>query len=599
MKNLLTKTLYIILISIISLTGIMLVFSFINSQKVEAKEVISIDFRGEYSKDGINFLPLGDIGARVEDGLSMVYLRGNFTKEIPKNVSLWLRQEHLGLTIKINGRQVMQNNQPDSIPVILNSPGVGWYGLTSPGITPQDSIEFELQTYYNESAENVEKLLDTMYIGDGSLLYNLMLINADIIVILLVLAMASGVIYVLEGAIDKIKGLHSGGRIAIMGFYAFCGSLLCITDAIYPYFSLIIPYSWFPPFIEALALLLFTASLTLLTKNFVRSDAIKKAMGTIVIAVILTVLLFLVIQLTGILDLHQMQPAINMLSVIVTTICVFSVNADIKTYKDSHLFILLFALIPILVAVVLDGINLFYNFMPYRIIMRYCFILSVVLLLWQLVEYAKQEAKAKERMQLMKEEILESRIAIMISQIQPHFLYNTLTSIRYLCRADPKKAEDVISEFASFLRGNINSLVSTVPITFEQEYRHLNHYLAIEKVRFGAKMEIETDILATNFMLPPLTIQPIAENAIRHGISMKKNGGKVKISTWEAENYYYITVEDNGKGFDVEKLKGKDAHIGINYVKTRLRLQCDGDLIIKSEIGKGTIVTLTIKKESN
>ena len=200
--------------------------------------------------------------------------------------------------------------------------------------------------------------------------------------------------------------------------------------------------------------------------------------------------------------------------------------------------------------------------------------------------------------QAMEVKLQESHISIMLSQIQPHFLYNTLNSIYHLCETNPMLAKSLVNSFSEYLRNNLSTLEERGLISFETELSHIKTYLEIEKVRFEDTLEIEYDIKCVDFSLPVLTVQPIVENAVKHGTSKKRGGGKVVISTNEDKENYIITVSDTGCGFDISKKKddGK-RHIGIENVRQRLLNMCGGILTIESEIGVGTSATIKIPKE--
>ena len=208
------------------------------------------------------------------------------------------------------------------------------------------------------------------------------------------------------------------------------------------------------------------------------------------------------------------------------------------------------------------------------------------------------DAKSMEaEKQAMELKIQESHISIMLSQIQPHFLYNTLNSIYYLCETNPMRAKYMVNSFSEYLRNNLSSLEETGLISFETELSHIKTYLDIEKVRFEDTLEIEYDIQCIDFSLPVLTVQPIVENAVKHGTSKKRGGGKVTISTFEEKGNYVIKVSDTGCGFDPTKSKddGK-RHVGIENVKQRLSNMCEGSLTIESKVGVGTVATIKIPK---
>lgn len=207
--------------------------------------------------------------------------------------------------------------------------------------------------------------------------------------------------------------------------------------------------------------------------------------------------------------------------------------------------------------------------------------------------------KAAREAETLKAELAENRISIMLSQIQPHFLYNSLNTIYGLCEKDPTAAKKAVNDFADYLRGNMDSLSRNCPVPFENELNHLKAYLSLEQTRFKKKLNIEWDIQTDSFMIPSLTVQPLVENAVKHGICMKENGGTVKISSRELEDCFEVEVSDNGVGFDVNKPKndGK-SHIGIENVRSRLRKMCGTELEITSETGNGTSAVIRLPKRN-
>ena len=198
--------------------------------------------------------------------------------------------------------------------------------------------------------------------------------------------------------------------------------------------------------------------------------------------------------------------------------------------------------------------------------------------------------------------MMEQRVQIMLTQIRPHFLYNALTVIQDLCRTNPEQAENATIQFARYLRGNMDALQNNTSISFPEELEHTKEYLSLEQMRFEDKLTVRYDIQCEAFSLPPLTLEPIVENAVRHGVRGNIDGrGEVAIATREYPDHYEITVTDTGPGFDPEK-KPKDqgrSHIGLRNVRERLTQMCGGGLNIASAPGKGTCVTITIPKGAN
>ena len=198
----------------------------------------------------------------------------------------------------------------------------------------------------------------------------------------------------------------------------------------------------------------------------------------------------------------------------------------------------------------------------------------------------------------LQNELTNQQVNIMISQIQPHFIYNCLSAISYLCVQDGKKAQGAIEDFSNYLRGNFSNISNIRMIPFSKELEHTQAYLRLEKMRFDDRVNIKYDIKVTDFLLPSLTLQPIVENAVKHGICKRPEGGTVEISTWEDNNNIYIRVKDDGVGFDPNApIKEEDrAHIGLKNVESRLTHMSFGKISINSEVNVGTTVTIELPK---
>ena len=187
----------------------------------------------------------------------------------------------------------------------------------------------------------------------------------------------------------------------------------------------------------------------------------------------------------------------------------------------------------------------------------------------------------------------EQRIQIMMTQIQPHFLYNTLSTIQVLCSVDPQQAAAVTGKFSVYLRQNLDSLEFPGMTTFEKELEHTRTYADIERVRFP-HIRVEYAIEDSGFSLPPLTVQPIVENAIRHGVRIREEG-VVRVEAHKTAGGHEIVIADNGVGFDTAAAKRDDGtHIGLRNVQERIERMCGGSVTVESRPGEGTTVTIFI-----
>lgn len=191
----------------------------------------------------------------------------------------------------------------------------------------------------------------------------------------------------------------------------------------------------------------------------------------------------------------------------------------------------------------------------------------------------------------------DANVKIMVSQIQPHFIYNTLSSISTLIPLDQARAQKALDDFTEYLRMNFSTLTETNLVSFSDELKHIQTYIELEKMRFNERLHVNYDIKVSSFNVPPLSIQPLVENAIKHGILKKVEGGTLLLKTYETENSYIVEVIDDGVGFNIDDIDFKsNTHIGLNNVKHRITSMCKAEMNIYSEINKGTKVVVKFYK---
>ena len=189
-------------------------------------------------------------------------------------------------------------------------------------------------------------------------------------------------------------------------------------------------------------------------------------------------------------------------------------------------------------------------------------------------------------------ELARQRASITVLQMRPHFIYNTMTSIYYLCDQDPKKAQQVTLDFTTYLRKNFTAIASEDTIPFSEELEHTRAYLAVEQAQFEDRLFVSYDTPHTQFRLPPLTLQPIVENAVKHGMDPDSDPLRITIRTRLTEEGSQITVEDNGPGY--EPANDSEPHIALVNIRQRLAMLCGGTLTITPREGGGTAVRVTI-----
>ena len=252
-----------------------------------------------------------------------------------------------------------------------------------------------------------------------------------------------------------------------------------------------------------------------------------------------------------------------------------------RSKKESWLPILVTALIA--GAVVMD-FTVIFDEQPLSFLTMAIVIACVFYYVWLHLQFVREHEQALQA---------EQRIQIMMTQIQPHFLFNTLSAIRTLCAKDPPTAVHVIEQFSVYLRQNLETLDRSNLIPLERELEHTRIYAEIEMLRFP-NIRVDFDIQDAGYSIPPLTIQPLVENAIRHGVRIREEG-VVSVKTYRDGKDHVIVVTDNGTGFDAgtPQVEG-GTHIGLANVRDRMERLCRSSMTIDSRPGEGTSVTLRL-----
>lgn len=204
------------------------------------------------------------------------------------------------------------------------------------------------------------------------------------------------------------------------------------------------------------------------------------------------------------------------------------------------------------------------------------------------------QSEATEAAQL-RLSLRESEYSLMLSQIKPHFLYNALVAIEMLCTEDPASAATATRQFSEYLRANMRSITAKDPIPFLDEMHHVESYASIELLRFKNRLQFNANLEVTDFSVPPLTIQPLVENAIKHGACKNIKGGSVFVHSYETESFYIVEITDDGVGFNPCEKKAGESH-GLSNIEMRLKHLMNAQIEIFSVIGEGTRAVVSIPK---
>ena len=214
-----------------------------------------------------------------------------------------------------------------------------------------------------------------------------------------------------------------------------------------------------------------------------------------------------------------------------------------------------------------------------------------------LIVYTQHHMELEVRHEREEAEGLQKRLNITAGRMKSHFLYNVLTTIYYLCETEPEEAQRAVKIFSDYMKSTLEAVEKQELVEFSWELEEIKNYLMLEEIRFGDKLKVEYDIEYEDFLIPPLTVQPLVENAVIHGIGSKVEGGTIKITSRKlSDDGAQIRVRDDGVGFDIKGISGMDPDEGdIPNLMDRLLTEVGGELTITSSPDKGTTSIITIR----
>lgn len=547
---------------------------------------------GEYSvDDGTTFLDFSKYKSVYHPMSTSMIFKGHITDPIEAGELIWLHVENLDVRMYLNDEQVYSNE--------ALSEYVVWDSLISPGIETGDEIRIEMKADY-ELLFNAKysKLLKNIAVGprDGLIGYN---IDANILYLSLtffILMVGFMMVpYCFELRFLQGESANTSGMMSCAFMLVF-GSLNCMMN--HDYIGLIFDNLYFMTMLDYTIKMLTSVFMVRYISNYLHRDEFKRVFKIFEYINITRVILFLVnTMMTGDDRIARILFAItSMLGFVVLLASLITLIVDFASGTKEDW----------LVTIAIIAMTLFFLVEVLFFVLCGSYItkmLTLGIVVFAIAEWVsvtqkniyniKLADKAKE----LENELTQSQVKMMISQMQPHFLYNALGTIRALCIKEPQTARQAIDSFSKYLRANMDSLNQKGCIPFSKELEHTRCYLFIEQLRFGEMLKVEYDIETEDFEIPPLSLQTMAENAVKHGLLARKNGGTLKISTRESTSCYEVHIEDDGVGFDVNKpLNAERSHLGVVNTRQRIIAMCGGSVSIGSRPGKGTTITIVIPK---
>lgn len=562
---------------------------------VSAESLKKLYISGEYSLNGKDFKPMPEDNDIVLRGKSLI-IRGKLSQDIGEKEKFMFRTNNFSCRILVNGNEIYKSLENKS-GAIVRTTGGKWVTIDTSGITKDDNIEIQLENIYmNSFSQNYSYFYKNMYGGSEREMFRHLFLHRLVPFVLSMIVIFLGLLLLFMVNYFKLNKTRYNSNVDFMAVFIFtcglwfvleCEPIVFITRRT----SLLISLNMICQFFIMLFGLRYAV--------YACSGLRRKILSVCEVSGLIYVMTVIFLQLFSHSDFYDLLlhgVIFNLVYIYVAIGCfIYEAFHERKAEKKY----ILCAAIPLLLGGTAEMLNYMIGYCHESGLFAFSVsVFTMVEILHFLKEY-KNTREVAARAHKMEMELMESKVAIMLSQIQPHFLYNSLSAIKALCDEDPQKASKAIERFSFFLRGNLDSLKSAAPIPFKKELDHVNNYLYLEKMRFEERLNIEYDIKCDNFMIPTLTLQPLVENAVRYGVTKNEDGGTVKISTWDTENKVHIKVEDNGPGFvPGEKVSDGRTHIGLENVQKRISEKANGFVNIESDLGKGTRVTITLPKKS-
>ena len=561
---------------------------------------LELEILGEYSFDNKEWFPLtedSDLSTRNGN----LYVRGHFNNDIMDGAMINLYCNHIGIEVFVNDERIFMNSAAECLnygmDITPSMCGKYWFAFLSPKLTKEDEITISFKNihkYGNENAfrdalytiyvtPNVNEILEIHMkphvqpvntVGACVLIIAMMLLGASLLAVMLKSQVRSSLFYM------GITTLFVGGYIIfdVMMIYLMDELLVVKTYG------------------RQLCMMLAAFFGCVMLCKQLKGQYKKIGNVTMGISFVVDVVL-ISLSILGKILIYDTQPIWMLFQFAICLVLGICLVLEISNYKKESR-IELYGFLFLMFAMILDLLG--YGTIQYHsgLITKIVFIMLLVAYFLRGGIKMLREYHASVHNKKLQEELENSRIAIMLSQIQPHFLYNVIGTIRGLCRSDAEQAWRALGDFANYLRGNMDALSNRDRIHFSMELKHIEAYLRLEQMRMGDELHIVYDIVEKDFYLPPLTIQPLVENAVKHGLFDKEGGGTVRLSSKKVDDGICIEVEDDGVGFDALIPIEPDehhAHIGLINVQKRIEKMSKGEMIMESKPGTGTKVTVILR----
>src|SRR5574344_495823 len=525
-------------------------------------------------------------------------LKGHFNCFIPYHDQIHFFADRIHVVIK-NGGLIACIHGNDH-PAMMYSPGTDWCTFFSPLITPVNTIEITVTNADAHVSKNAyDKLISSFCTGDRHTLFlrqiraNRMQIFISLFILIL------GIEFLFTSFSLRLMAIEMPYGFSACGLLVICGAITTLMNQ--QYITLLLQPAFLTNTVNFIVKMLVGEFLLIYLRIFLQKRNLNIIATSLIHGWATCIIVMFTLQVAGLIHTEDTYQFFLIAIIVILFAMLVCLTIQTLSTPNKRVRILLIAESFLGIMTIIDLGHFLFTGNYSTIFFQAGLLVFSLAQFYILIDYTHENMSRMKHANELEKQLIQNKISLMVSQIQPHFLYNSLTAIQQLCDVNPKLAVKAIDSFSSFLRGNIDSLSTSKPIPFEKELEHVRNYLMIEQLRFGPRLTVVIDTPVTDFSIPSLTVQPVVENAVHYGITKREHGGTIIITTQRKRNSVIVTVHDNGTGYDplIAPMNDKKSHVGLDNVRMRLAMQCGGTLEIETKNGSGTIVTMTIPDRIN
>lgn len=565
---------------------ILLISSYRRSQESHMAYLFPVQMQGEYSQDGGEWKTY-QAGEKISALNGDLVFRGNFALDLSDVTEYQFYLDHVELTIYRNWEKVF-SSAPD-FPLSAETTCVEtWHTWYCDPVQTDEILEFRLHNPHKVgNVQAYQSFLDSIYPCSETILQGRLHMSKQKEEIMTLVIMISAIILLGMAAGCLVIDYELGRKLWPLGLLTLFMSGYILFDLpidIVNYYKDILATNG-----QRICMMFAAYEISVIVQNKINESRSKK-LPPLVLGLSIFNMGLLLVAFLGNTLLYDTLQAWQIVQGIVFGVLIV---AGIKSFMaiPTKKWNLLCSGILLMCSVVLEFFNSYCNLWNQGFLWKVVFVICLIHHLLVGIRTVPKNYRASKETERLKRELTNSRVVLAMSQIRTHFIFNVLNAISGMCIYDPAEANRTVVHFAKYLRGNINILQDDELILFAKEMDHLENYIVLEKIRFDEKIRFEKELEVEEFLIPPLILQPIVENAIKHGLLRTKEGGYVQLCTRREDDQVIIEIKDNGAGFNVHE-PIREGAVGINNVKFRLEYMIGGKMEIKSEPEKGTTVMI-------